>query len=87
MRIGQQILSGVEILEMRGDPPICRPATTVRNLAGEDCVTGTAVSHTVALWGGAQRPDFAFPKSWARIMSAEVMPIMMVEIAAIVGSI
>jgi acyl dehydratase len=47
--IDETITGRVEILEVRDDKPICRIATTVRNAAGEDCLTGTATVYTVAL--------------------------------------
>ena len=47
--IDETITGRVEVLEVRDDKPICRIATTVRNAAGEDCLTGTATVYTVAL--------------------------------------
>lgn len=47
--IGETITGRVEVLEVRDDKPICRIATTVRNAAGEDCLTGSATVYTVAL--------------------------------------
>ena len=47
--VGETITGRVEILEVRDDKPICRIATTVRNAAGEDCLTGTATVYTMPL--------------------------------------
>ena len=47
--IDETIIGRVEVLEVRDDKPICRIATTVRNAAGEDCLTGTATVFTVPL--------------------------------------
>lgn len=47
--VGETITGRVEILEVRPDKPICRIATSVRNAAGEDCLTGTATVYTVPL--------------------------------------
>ena len=47
--IDETITGRVEILEVRDDKPICRIATTVRNAAGEDCLTGTATVYTMPL--------------------------------------
>jgi acyl dehydratase len=47
--VGETITGRVEILEVRDDKPICRIATSVRNAAGEDCLTGTATVYTMPL--------------------------------------
>ena len=47
--IDETIIGRVEVHEVRDDKPICRIATTVRNAAGEDCLTGTATVFTVPL--------------------------------------
>jgi acyl dehydratase len=47
--VGETITGRVEILDVRDDKPICRIATTVRNAAGEDCLTGTATTYTMPL--------------------------------------
>jgi acyl dehydratase len=47
--IDEEITGRVEILEVRDDKPICRIATSVRNAAGEDCLTGTATVYTMPL--------------------------------------
>jgi acyl dehydratase len=45
--IGEEIIARVEVLDVRDDKPICRLATSVRNGAGEECLTGTATTYTV----------------------------------------
>ena len=47
--VDETITGRVEILDVRADKPICRIATTVRNAAGEDCLTGTATTYTMPL--------------------------------------
>ena len=47
--IDEDITGRVEVLTVRDDKPICTLSTTVRNGAGEVCLTGTATSYTVAL--------------------------------------
>jgi acyl dehydratase len=49
--VGETITGRVEILQVRDDKPICRIATSVRNAAGEDCLTGTATVYTMPLQG------------------------------------
>lgn len=51
VRVGEAITGRVEVLEVRDDKPIARLATSVRNAAGEDCVTGTATTYTMPLQG------------------------------------
>ena len=41
----------VKVEHVRGDKPICKLVTTVRNAAGEDCVLGTATTYTTPLLG------------------------------------
>ena len=45
--VGEEITGRVEVTSVREDKPICILKTTVRNAAGEDCLTGTAVTYTV----------------------------------------
>ena len=47
--VDEAITGRIEILEVRDDKPICRIATSVKNAAGEDCLTGTATVYTVPL--------------------------------------
>ena len=47
--VDEEITGRVEILEVRDDKPICKIATSVRNAAGEDCLTGTATVYTMPL--------------------------------------
>lgn len=47
--IGETIVGRVEVTEVRADKPICRLDTTVRNGAGELCLTGTATVYTLPL--------------------------------------
>jgi acyl dehydratase len=47
--VDEEITGRVEILEVRDDKPICRIATSVRNAAGEECLTGTATVYTMPL--------------------------------------
>jgi acyl dehydratase len=49
--VDEDITGRVEVLTVREDKPICTLATTVRNGAGEVCLTGTATSYTVPLRG------------------------------------
>jgi acyl dehydratase len=49
VRIGEEIEAEVEVTTVRPDKPICTLRTTVRNGAGEDCLTGTAVTWTAPL--------------------------------------
>ena len=49
--VGEAITGRVEILEVRDDKPIVKIATSVRNAAGEDCVTGTATVYAMPLEG------------------------------------
>lgn len=49
VRVGEEIEAEVEVIAVRGDKPICTLRTTVRNAAGEPCLTGTAVTWTAPL--------------------------------------
>lgn len=49
VRVGEEITARVEVAAVRDDKPICNLITTVRNAAGEDCLTGTAVTWTAPL--------------------------------------
>lgn len=47
--VDETITGRVEIREVRDDKPICKIETSVRNEAGEPCLTGTATVYTVPL--------------------------------------
>jgi acyl dehydratase len=47
--VDEEITGRVEIREVRPDKPICKIETTVRNQAGDICLTGTATVYTVPL--------------------------------------
>ena len=47
--VDEEITGRVEVLEVRDDKPICKLDTTVRNAAGEPCLTGTATTYTMPL--------------------------------------
>lgn len=47
--VGEAIEAEVEVIALREDKPICTLRTTVRNAAGEPCLTGTAVTWTAPL--------------------------------------
>jgi acyl dehydratase len=47
--VGETIVGRVQVTKVRDDKPICELTTTVRNLAGDVCLTGTAVTYTVPL--------------------------------------
>lgn len=49
--IDEEIIGRVEVAEVRADKPICKLITTVRNGAGELCLTGTATTYTMPLIG------------------------------------
>ena len=49
VHVGETITAHVEVLTVRDDKPICTLSTTVRNAAGEACLTGTAVTWTAPL--------------------------------------
>lgn len=51
VKVGDEITARVEVTSVRDDKPICTLATTVRNAAGEACLTGTAVTWTAPLRG------------------------------------
>jgi acyl dehydratase len=47
--VGEEITGRVEVTSVRDDKPICTLATSVRNAAGEPCLTGTVTTYTVGL--------------------------------------
>jgi acyl dehydratase len=47
--VGETITGRVEIVSVRPDKPICEVATSVRNAAGEVCLSGTATVYCVPL--------------------------------------
>jgi acyl dehydratase len=47
--IGDEIVARAKVLDVRDDKPICTLITSIENDAGEVCLTGTAVTYTVAL--------------------------------------
>jgi acyl dehydratase len=47
--IGEEITGRVEVTKTRADKPICTLETTVRNAAGDICLSGTATTFTVPL--------------------------------------
>ncbi|WP_205648717.1 MaoC family dehydratase [Acuticoccus kandeliae] len=47
--VGELITGRVEVVDVRADKPITRIETSVRNEAGEVCLTGTATVYTVPL--------------------------------------
>jgi len=47
--VDELITGRVEIKDVRPDKPICKIETSVRNEAGETCLTGTATVYTVPL--------------------------------------
>lgn len=47
--VDELITGRVEIKEVRTDKPICKIETTVRNEAGDVCLSGTATVYTVPL--------------------------------------
>ncbi len=49
VKVGEKITGRVEVTSVRPDKPICTLATSVRNAAGEICLTGTATTYTVPL--------------------------------------
>lgn len=49
VHVGETITARVEVLSVRDDKPICTLATSVRNAAGEACLSGTAVTWTAPL--------------------------------------
>ena len=50
--VGELITARVEVTEVRADKPITKLETSVRNEAGELCLTGTATVFTVPLAKG-----------------------------------
>ena len=49
VKVGEMITASVKVVHVREDKPICKLETTVRNAAGEPCVTGTATTYTMPL--------------------------------------
>ncbi|MFL5285928.1 MAG: MaoC family dehydratase [Rhodopila sp.] len=49
VKVGESITARVEVTSVRDDKPICTMATSVRDAAGEPCLTGTAMTYTVPL--------------------------------------
>jgi len=49
VKVDEEITGRVEVTSVRDDKPICTLATSVRNAAGEVCLTGTATTYTVPL--------------------------------------
>ncbi len=47
--VDEEIIGRVEVTAVREDKPIATLSTTVRNAAGEVCLTGTATTYTVPL--------------------------------------
>jgi acyl dehydratase len=47
--VDEEITGRVEVTSVRDDKPICTLATSVRNAAGDVCLTGTATTYTVPL--------------------------------------
>ena len=47
--VGELITGRVEVLSVRADKPICEISTSVRDEAGDVCLTGTATVYTVPL--------------------------------------
>jgi len=56
VRVGEAIEAEVEVTAVRDDKPICTLRTTVRNGAGEPCLTGTATTWTAPLKRAVQSP-------------------------------
>jgi acyl dehydratase len=66
VRIGETIEAEVEVIAVRDDKPICTLRTTVRNGAGEDCLTGTAVTWTAPLRDAPDLQDISSRPQSAR---------------------
>lgn len=47
--VDEEITGRVEIKEVRDDKPICKIETTVRDAAGDICISGSATVYTVPL--------------------------------------
>jgi acyl dehydratase len=47
--IDEEIVGRVEVTSVRDDKPVCTLATSVRDAAGDLCLTGTATTYTVPL--------------------------------------
>jgi acyl dehydratase len=59
VRVGEEIEAEVEVTAVRDDKPVCTLRTTVRNGAGEPCLTGTAVTWTASLRDAADLQDIS----------------------------
>jgi len=49
VKVGENITAKIEVVAVRGDKPICKLETTVRNSDGDTCVIGTATTYTMPL--------------------------------------
>lgn len=49
VKVGETITARVEIVSVRPDKPICTLKTSVRDAAGEECLSGTATTYTMPL--------------------------------------
>ena len=49
VKVGDTIIARAEVTAVRDDKPICTLATSIRNDAGETCLTGTATTYTLPL--------------------------------------
>ncbi len=49
--VNETIIGRVEVAEVRDDKPICTLATEVRDAAGDVCLTGSANTYTMPLYG------------------------------------
>jgi acyl dehydratase len=49
VRVGETIMASVTVKHVRGDKPICKLETTIRNADGETCVLGSATTYTMPL--------------------------------------
>lgn len=50
--VGEEIVGRVEVMSVRHDKPICEIETTVRNAAGDLCLSGKATTYTMPLRAG-----------------------------------
>lgn len=56
VRVGEEIVACVEVTGVRDDKPICTLRTTVRNIRGEECLTGTATTYTAGATAAVLMP-------------------------------
>jgi acyl dehydratase len=61
VRPGERITARAEVLSVRADKPVCTLATTVTNEAGEEVLTGTAVTYTLSLPAPDRHPWVKIP--------------------------